>query len=308
LSLASLAPFLQASSKNLVPFSDPEDAFNELCRLYEQETLRLQKAFKTFKELTQFDFDENVKIKGYYPILRIKVGVEHINLDPAQSHGIFKEEGVYEMAVSDPHAYHDLLGQLKKLKEHSPKLEFEIGLGEQEIPLHYAMRELGFNMDAEFSDNSHLALAKRTFTPRRPLENYDYAAGRHTPSEGALPLFGYGPSRFDHARHQFFYYTRTPWEALQPFVIFSNYGQYVDGMQNYGIAELKKEFNSQADGSDPNVSNVIAVIRTGHDVIVREGFENDTNILACKVAVEQDTKKGAQMPACHVAALSTASL
>ena len=296
---AILAPFQHKSAEGFTSFPDPTEAYDYLCLLYDRETSRLREAFTAFVEADDYEGLNGTKIKGFYPSIRVEVGEEQLNLDRRLSHGNFKEEGIYEINVSDPRQYHDLLGQLKKLAGNTKNIRFQVGLSEQEIPLHYAMRDLEFNIDGMAGSAEKADLARRVFTRRKSVENYDYAAKKHPEPANTKLLYGYGPSRFDHAVNQFFYYTRTPWEALQPFVIFSNYAQYVEGISEYGREQLALEF-SAASNPKAGKSNVIAVVRTGHNPIIREGFEDNQDLITISKAVERASTKDPQMPACHV--------
>ena len=294
---SALSEFIIVSHKETVGFKNAEEAFNELCRLYEQETKRLQKAFAAFKKIKEIDSGDEPRIKGYYPVLRIKVDHDHINLNPSLSHGAFKEEGVYELVVTDPNSYNHLLDQMKMVAENSPGIVFEVGFSEEEIPLHYAMRDVNFNLDAEKGMTPEkAAVARRIFQRRNPMNIKDYRSSDTPPPETKI-LLPYNGERVDHAKSQFFYYTRTPLEALQPFVIFSNYAQYVEEFYQYGINSLTHEFN---DSADKDQAHAIAVVRTGYPVKFREGITETEELAAIKAATEMKNKKGAQMPSCHI--------
>ena len=296
---AQLSEFISASSPEQKPikYKSAEEAFQELCRLYDHETGRIQDAFAKFKGLDDVEDTDDAKVKGFYPLLRINVEHKQVNLDPTLSHGAFKEEGVYELHVANPRSYNHLLEQMEMLSENAEGLIFEVGLSEEQIPLHYAMRNLNFNLGAEEGLSSdRVNTARRIFHPRNPTDIKDYNSSDEAPAETKL-LLPYNGQRVDHAENAFFYYTRTPFQALQQFVIFSNYAQYVEEFYNYGVNNLNSEFNHAADEDKPYP---VAVIRTGQKVLFREGVKVDDVMEKIRAATELDTKKGAQMPACHI--------
>jgi AMP nucleosidase len=60
---------------------------------------------------------------------------------------------------------------------------------------------------------------------------------------------------------------------------------------------MSQEFNS---GAGTNRPEVIAVVRTGHDVKIKEGYENDDVLNRIKAITERRRTKVPQMPSCHV--------
>lgn len=324
---SQIAAFKQKSASEFQTYNGAQEAFDALCFLYDKETGRLKGAFDVFMAHEDLSEIDKGKIEAFYPMLRINVGTEDVNLSAELSHGAFKEEGVYELHVSDPSAYHDLLEQMEVLKKNAPGIKFEIGLSDEVIPFHYAMRDLNFDLkkaviaaavankpavdetltESEVDNQRALAniseerevAARRLFSSRDPISIQDCVSSDEPPEETRL-LLPYNGHRFDHARNQFFYYTRTPWEALQPFVIFSNYNQYVEDIFNYGLKKLSEEFQPAAEGVGGAERHVIAVARTGKKVQTRKGYEDDPRITKIREAVELDTTKGAQMPSCHV--------
>lgn len=294
-----LSQFNTTASDDLTSVGTAQEAYELLCRLYDQQTENIRGAFKEFKEIENFDGLNGFKVRAYYPRLRIEINEEQINRDPEFSHGAFKEEGIYELNMSDPRAYHDLLLQMEKVAVNTAKIKFQVGLSREEIPLHYAMQNLHFNLEKdEGMTREKTIFAKRIFTKRIPEKIADYVSSDE-PEDGKRLLLPYNGQRWDQADHQFFYYTNTPFAALQPYVIFSNYDQYVDDLYQYGMAELKTSFNQSA---TPNEAQVIAVVRTGHAVEIKEGLspEELEEINKIKKDVERNGVKGAQMPACHL--------
>lgn len=228
--------------------------------------------------------------------MRVTIDEDQVNLNPSLSHGAFKEAGQYSLNVTDPRKYHDLLGQMEKVASNTSSIKFEIGLSDEEIPLHYAMKNLHFNLDSDAGITKESAVvARRIFTKRHPEKIMDYASSDAL-QDGHKILLPYNGQRMDEAIGQFFYYTKTPFDALQPFVIFSNYNQYVSDIYEYGLKEL---FNQSVNPEEPHI---IAVVCTGKDVAIKEGLSESQieELKAIKSNTERKGLKGAQMPSCHL--------
>ena len=240
----------------LLRFSEAHDALAHLQTLYRQQIQYLRTAMQAYvagHELTS-------PARAFYPLLRIQA---HTVRRPATrlAYGFLDHPGTYETTITRPDLFAKYLLTQLTLLQQNHDIQFQIGLSEQPIPVHFS-----------FADNDHIEGTLDALRRQRMREVFDLpdlaamddgiANGTWQPQPGgALPLSLFTAPRIDYSLQRLRHYTGTAAEWFQNFVLFTNYQFYIDDFVRLGHAEMAK--------SD---SEYIAFIEPGNVVTRRTGL------------------------------------
>lgn len=248
-------------------FTDPDAAVDHVRALYDGAAAFLREALQTYIH-APLDPDGPVeRVRATYPFVRLQVQRQRL-LGPADqrrlSYGFVAGPGRYETTLTRPDLFADYWREqfALLLAHHGEPLE--IGLSSEPIPVHFALGE-----DAAFEgelDAVHRARLGEVFDlPDLSAMDDGIANGTHCPPPGApQPLALFRGARIDYSLQRLRHYSGTSPAWFQNFVLFTNYGFYVDEFVRLGLAEMAR----------PD-SEYVAFVEPGNVVTWRAGLSVD---------------------------------
>jgi AMP nucleosidase len=255
-------------------------ALDRLEALYSASVANLRAAVKTFLE-TGERADPQARADGLFAYPRLKVtwfGERPANLE-VRAYGRMSRPGVYATTITRPDLFRPYLTEQLGLLLRDYGATVEVEPSDQEIPFPYVL------------DGSDVVLDRtQTAAIARWFPTTDLAHIGDEISDGLFdlgedfPLAQFDGLRTDFSLARLRHYTGTPVEAVQSYVLFTNYNRYVDEFVRWAMQQLR-------DPSTPYQSLVCA----GGVVIDRDTPDPES-------AVMDAAWKKHQMPAYHLTA------
>lgn len=172
-----------------------------------------------------------------YPALRITYQPDGAVPPISRAFGKFSEAGVYSQTITHPEQFRRyLVEQIELLSDQYP-VRIETGLSTSEIPFSYVL-DGAEDLDLDAASPAELV---RHF-PYADLAGIDDALpnGERPSVPGqARPLSLFDASRTDYSLQRIRHYTGTPYEDVQPFILFTNYHRYVDAFVEWAAEQVK---------------------------------------------------------------------
>jgi AMP nucleosidase len=255
-------------------------ALDRLEALYSASVANLRAAVKTFLQ-TGERADPQARADGLFAYPRLKVtwfGERPANLE-VRAYGRMSRPGVYATTITRPDLFRPYLTEQLGLLLRDYGATVEVEPSDQEIPFPYVL------------DGSDVVLDRtQTAAIARWFPTTDLAHIGDEISDGLFdlgedfPLAQFDGLRTDFSLARLRHYTGTPVEAVQSYVLFTNYNRYVDEFVRWAMQQLR-------DPSTPYQSLVCA----GGVVIDRDTPDPES-------AVMDAAWKKHQMPAYHLTA------
>ena len=255
-------------------------ALDRLEALYSASVANLRAAVKTFLQ-TGERADPQARADGLFAYPRLKVtwfGERPANLE-VRAYGRMSRPGVYATTITRPDLFRPYLTEQLGLLLRDYGATVEVEPSDQEIPFPYVL------------DGSDVVLDRtQTAAIARWFPTTDLAHIGDEISDGLFdlgedfPLAQFDGLRTDFSLARLRHYTGTPVEAVQSYVLFTNYNRYVDEFVRWAMQQLR-------DPSTPYQSLVCA----GGVVIDRDPPDPER-------AVMDAAWKKHQMPAYHLTA------
>lgn len=206
-------------------FTDPAAALAYASEIYAVHTAQLRDAFKRFSAGAM----PEGRTRACYPFVRITT-TRSTQVDARMSFGFVSGPGVHETTLTRPELYAQYLTHQFKLLRNNHGVPLEIGVSEQPIPVHFAFPE-GIHVEGDL-DPDHLRHLPDLFdlpdlaAMDDRIVNGTYESAPGMPPVHPLALFS--ASRIDYSLHRLRHYTATSPDQFQRYVLFTNYGFYVD--------------------------------------------------------------------------------
>lgn len=249
--------------------------------LYSQSVANLRAAVKTFIE-TGERADPEARANGLFAYPRLTVrwfGDRPAGLE-ARAYARMSRPGVYSTTITRPDLFRPyLIEQLSLLQQDYEGATFTVEPSDQEIPFPYVLDGSDVTLDRTMT----AAIARHFPTTDLAHIGDEISDGLFDPGE-AFPLSQFDGLRTDFSLARLRHYTGTPVEAVQSYVLFTNYNRYVDEFVRWACAQL----------ADPN-SIYETLVCAGGIEITRDTPNPET-------AVMDAAWKKHQMPAYHLTA------
>lgn len=282
---SKLKPY--ASGKEEKTFTDPMEALAHVEKIYSHNILFLRQEFESFARDKR---DTNERVRACYPFVRIQTFHRQSPKSPL-AYGYVSRPGIYEVTLTRPDIFaRYYLAQLSLLQANHG-VPFVVGVSDTPIPIHFALGE-----------NSHL---EGLITPEKikQLPNIFDLPDLASLDDGVpngdfndveadtLPLSLFSAPRVDISLQRLRHYTGTNPAHFQNFVIFTNYGFYVEQFSNMARALMAEAHNEQ----DRQASiHYEAFVEPGNMVI------QNANLPPKEFAAGQLPPRLPQMPAYHL--------
>ncbi|HEV7227091.1 AMP nucleosidase [Brevundimonas sp.] len=255
-------------------------ALDRLETLYTQSVSNLRAAVKTFLD-TGERADPQARANGLFAYPRLKVtwfGERPANLE-ARAYGRMSRPGVYSTTVTRPDLFRPYLTEQLNLLARDYGATFEVEPSDQEIPFPYVLD----GSDVVLDRTQTAAIARWFPTTDLAHIGDEISDGLFDPGED-FPLAQFDGLRTDFSLARLKHYTGTPVEAVQSWILFTNYNRYVDEFVRWAVAQLR----------DPD-SPYESLVCSGGVVV-------DRNTADPEAAVMDAAWKKHQMPAYHLTA------
>ena len=214
----------------------PQAVIDRLETLYNQSVANLRDAVKVFLETGErADIEARANGLFSYPKLTISwFGDKPQNLE-TRAFGRLSRPGIYTTTITRPDLFRNYLLEQLTLLADEYDATFEVGPSDQEIPFPYVLDGSGVVLDSTMT-----ASIARWF-PTTDLAHIgdEISDGLFDPDKD-FPLSQFDGLRTDFSLARLRHYTGTPVEAVQSYILFTNYNRYVDEFVRWAAAELKK--------------------------------------------------------------------
>ncbi|MEM1106006.1 MAG: AMP nucleosidase [Pseudomonadota bacterium] len=225
-------------------FTSPDDIVEALEARYAESVGNLKAALSAFLRDGAAPDPGMREASGFcYPELVVRYTPDGPPPPVSRAFGKFSEPGTYVTTVTRPaffRAY--LVEQLTPLMR-DYAVDIEVRASQSEIPYAYVW-------DAEEADGldqvSPAELARLFPAPSLGLIGDEVADGELFAPGSERPLALFDAQRTDFSLKRLEHYTGTPVEAMQPYVLFTNYHRYVDAFCEWGLGQLSGEAGYQA--------------------------------------------------------------
>ncbi len=248
-------------------YTSPQAAVEALIDLYAQETQRLRQAFDAFVAGNEPD----QPVHAYYPAIRVAI-TEALNDHDGRSFGFCDTSGDFATTITRPDLFAGyLLRQLKELRRNHG-CDFEVGLSDLAIPIHFAFSE-GIYVEGAFSADKLKSFSRLFDAPDLATMDDQLVNGDIDFIGSTLrPLALFNAPRMDYSLHRLRHYTGTGAEHFQSFVLFTNYQFYVDGFCELARAEVAnpnsvyEAFEGPPEGATPQMPAYHLKARDGNGI------------------------------------------
>jgi AMP nucleosidase len=217
-----------------------------------------------------------------YPALRLTYAAKGPPPRLARAFARFSQDGVYATTITRPDLFQAYLTEQLSLLLADFDVEVEVLRSDQEIPFPYV---LDGSVDLGSTGATAAEIAKHFPSTELASIGDEIADGLWSPERSAdRPLALFDGLRTDFSLARLAHYTGSPADAVQAYVLFTNYHRYVDEFVRWGAAQL----------ADPN-SPYQSLCCPGGVVITKDTADPE------KAAADSSWRRH-QMPAYHLVA------
>ena len=214
----------------------PQAALDRLETLYNQSVSNLRDAVKRFIA-TGERADVEARAQGLFAYPRLTIswfGDRPEDLE-TRAFGRLSRPGTYTTTITRPDLFSTYLLDQLTLLANEYDATFEVTPSDQEIPFPYVLDGSDVVLDRTMT----AAIARWFPTTDLAHIGDEISDGLFDPSED-FPLAQFDGLRTDFSLARLRHYTGTPVEAVQSYILFTNYNRYVDEFVRWAAAELKK--------------------------------------------------------------------
>ncbi|MET3132024.1 AMP nucleosidase [Oxalobacteraceae bacterium GrIS 1.11] len=248
-------------------FDDPRLALEQVQAIYRGSIDYLRDALQRF--VAGEDLDG--RVRACYPFVRIQTDTV-ARADSRLSFGFVAGPGVFETTLTRPDLFDDYYLQqfTLLLKNHGldQKVQLEIGVSAQPIPVHFSFAEHD-HIEGNMTPQRRMAMRDTFDLPDLAAMDDGIANGTKEIAPGeAQPLSLFTAPRVDYSLQRLRHYSGTAPQHFQNYILFTNYQFYIDEFVRMGHAMMNKAADAQ-DGSEDE--EYIAFIEPGNVITRRVG-------------------------------------
>jgi AMP nucleosidase len=209
-------------------------------------------------------------VRACYPFVRIRTlssARPDSNLD-GLAYGFVDGPGSFETSLTRPDLFANYYLQQFTLLLNNHGVPLEVGTGNQPIPLHFALGERE-HVEGTLAPERRALMRDLFDLPDLAAMDDGIANGTHEPAPGEpRPLALVTAPRVDYSLQRLKHYTGTSTEHFQNFVLFTNYGFYIDEFVRLGQALMQQA----PDPLQPHeLDDCIGFVEPGNVLSVRVG-------------------------------------
>lgn len=229
-------------ARDLVAFTDPEQAFARIAEIYERSRREICAAFAPRIKNGQVEEDGRAEerrgpVEASYPYVGISVGMEDLHPDARLAYGIIHDPGTYGTTLTRPELFADYYRTQIALLLERHNVPIMVGVSDRRIPLPFVVDDA----TADVTEADVRALQARFALPDLNVTDDAIANGTYRPAPGQpKPLALFPAERVDYSLHRLHHYTATAAQYFQRFILFTNYQRYVDEFRAYALAQIEQ--------------------------------------------------------------------
>jgi AMP nucleosidase len=246
-------------------FNDPAAALERVQQIYATSVEHLRMALQRFVA-----GEDIAPVRACYPFVRIRTlssARPDSNLD-GLAYGFVDGPGSFETSLTRPDLFANYYLQQFTLLLNNHGVPLEVGTGNQPIPLHFALGERE-HVEGTLAPERRALMRDLFDLPDLAAMDDGIANGTHEPAPGEpRPLALFTAPRVDYSLQRLKHYTGTSTEHFQNFVLFTNYGFYIDEFVRLGQALMQQA----PDPLQPHeLDDCIGFVEPGNVLSVRVG-------------------------------------
>ena len=204
-------------------FTDPSEAQEYVAEIYKRNTQFIQNAVI---ELSNGKPPKG-RIRATYPQAQVQ-SRSYQKIDSHLPYGFLHSPGIYRTTISEPELFKYYLTEQFKLLLENHDCEIEVSESDTPIPVHFAL-DRSTTLDGDAINALGIPLRDIFDAPDLAHTDDEIANGTFIPPQGGpYPLAAFTAPRVDYSLHRLAHYTATNPEHFQNFVLFTNYGFYID--------------------------------------------------------------------------------
>ncbi len=218
---SKLKPYL--TGKEEKTFNDALGAVAHLESLYSHNILYLRQEFEAFAR----DQSTDARVRACYPFIRIHVP-SRTPQQASLAYGYVTKPGTYETTVTRLDIFSSYLIKQLTLLQLNHNVPFTVGISDTPIPIHFALGE-NSHVEGLITSEKISHLPNIFDLPDLQTMDDNIANGDSDKNgNGTLPLALFDAPRIDISLQRLRHYTATDPGNFQNFVIYTNYGFYVE--------------------------------------------------------------------------------
>ena len=234
------------------------------------------------------------RVRACYPFVRIRTSTTvraEAGLD-GLAYGFVDGPGAFETSLTRPDLFADYYRQQFSLLLQNHGVPLEVGTGHQPIPLHFALGERE-HLEGSMTPERRQQLREVFDLPDLAAMDDGIANGTHVrPPGAARPLALFTAPRVDYSLQRLRHYSGTSTDHFQNFVLFTNYGFYIDEFVKLSLALMQQA----PDPLQPSEwDDCIGLVEPGNVITRRVGCEREADD-----ALGALPQRMPQMPAYHL--------
>lgn len=227
-----ITPFLPGQEE--ITVSDPAEAVAQLEKIYLNNIAYLRQEFQNFASGNkQWQAPlPGQKLSAYYPFIRVDITQQVTPLKTRMAFGHTSTPGRYVTTVTRPDIFGQYYQEQLKLLQENHQVPFTIGVSSVPIPIHFALGEMG-HLEAGMTPEKVSQMPLYFDLPNLSDIDDRIANGDYDVSALEQPLALFTAPRTDISLQRLRHYTGTSANYFQNFIIFTNYGFYVDEFSRF---------------------------------------------------------------------------
>ena len=240
-------------------FDDASEALAHVEAIYASGVAHLRRSLQDFVAGGELPG----RVHAHYPFVRVRTDTV-ARADSRLSYGFVSGPGVYETTLTRPDLFARYYREQFELLLSNHGVPLEVGESRLPIPAHFALAE-DDHLEGTMPPERRMLFRDRFDLPDLAAMDDGIANGTHEPGpREAQPLALFTAPRVDYSLHRLRHYTGTSPEHFQNFVLFTNYGFYVDEFIRFGHDTMR----SPATGPD----DYVAFVEPGNVLTPRAGL------------------------------------
>lgn len=270
-------------------FTNADEAYEEIKRIYSESRHKLLDGFKQFSQSTELP---KGRITAYYPYIKIKVTDKARRIDSRESYGFVPRAGTYYTTVTRPDIFDHYYKEQLRLLLANHKVPIEVGISDTPIPIHFVLGD-GFHVEGDLTAAHMEALPNYFDLPDLSIMDDEIANGTYYPGDGEpSPLSLFTAPRVDVSVLRLRHYTGTNATHFQNYVIFTNYQFYIDE-----FIKIAHRLMAHTDNLEQKAAGVgyTAFVEPGNKITVNKNIAN-----AGQDDPGEAVRRMPQMPAYHL--------
>ncbi|MCK9516405.1 MAG: AMP nucleosidase [Ottowia sp.] len=219
-------------------FTDAQAALAYATKIYQDQCTRLRNQFQDFLHHPESPDQPPEPVRACYPFVRINTLRSQPERHGTLTYGFVAHAGSFETTLTQPVLYGKYYREQFRLLLNNHGVPLHVGLSHEPIALPFCFDEEE-SFESQMTDWQRSALTDVFDLPDLHAMDDAIANGTHVPAPGRpAPLSLFTAPRVDYSVYRLRHYTGTSCEHFQNFVLFTNYGFYVDEFIEFARTQM----------------------------------------------------------------------